>query len=202
MRKTGKSKPIKMFKIVPIAVEKKNEIIIDGTRIEYSPQGKVLGLTFSRTGIEHHVNEIVLKGKRKITELYRFRKLPEKIRIHLLKAFITPILQYPPIPIATTSKTKQEKLQKVLNRALRFAYNERYPHRRPLKALHEQANIEPINYSLYERAKTILAKTQDLGELQMNYLIENYEEEYNYPYFSKTKKMLDRGPPGKIYATH
>lgn len=196
--KTNKNK----FKIVPIAVKKKEDIIIDGIKIDYSLQGKVLGLTIGRTGIERHITDLIQKGRRRITELYRFRKLPEKIRIHLVKAFITPILQYPPIPLVTTSKTNQEKLQKVLNRAIRFAYDERYPYRRSLQTLYEQANIEPINYTLFERANTIFRKTLELEDPQMNYIRDNYEIENSHLYFSKTKKTLDRGPPEKRYATH
>lgn len=196
--KTNKNK----FKIIPIAVKKKDDIIIEGTKIDYSLQGKVLGLTIGRTGIERHVTEIIAKSKKRLSELYRFRKLPEKIRTHLIKAFILPLLQYPPIPLVTISKTKQGKLQKVLNQALRFAYDERYPYRRPLQTLHEHANIKPINYTLYERASAILEKTQELGDPHMDYIIDNYEIDKTHLYFGKTKKVLDRGPPELIYATH
>lgn len=45
------------FKIIPIAITKKHDIIINGDKINYSDQGKVLGLTLTRTGLGKHVNE-------------------------------------------------------------------------------------------------------------------------------------------------
>ena len=53
--KTNKSK----FKIIPVAVQKKNIIIIDGEIIEFSGNGNILGLTVSRNGISKHINNIV-----------------------------------------------------------------------------------------------------------------------------------------------
>ena len=52
--KTNKQK----FKIIPIAVKKKNNIIIDGKIIEYTSSGKILGTTVCRTGLSKHINEI------------------------------------------------------------------------------------------------------------------------------------------------
>lgn len=47
-------------------MKKKNDIIIEAERIEYSQHGKVLGLTLGRTGIEHHMNTTIVKtGKKK-----------------------------------------------------------------------------------------------------------------------------------------
>lgn len=196
--KTNKNK----FKIIPIAVKKKNAIIIEGNRIEYSTHGKVLGLTIGRTGIGNHINTTIAKCMNKITELYRFRNLPEKIKVHLVKAFISPLLQYPPIPLATASRHRQNKLQIIQNKALRFAFNENRRQSRTMKSLHEEANMEPINFSLYKRAENIFSKTQNLEDPQITYLMENYEEEKDHLYFRKTKTVLDRGPPEKIYATH
>lgn len=196
--KTNKNK----FKILPIAVKKKNNIEIGGTHIEYSQHGKVLGLTMGRTGIEHHINTTVIKGRNNLSELYRFRQLPEKMKVHLVKAFIIPILQYPPIPLATVSRYKQNKLQKIQNSALRFAYNVRWEQHRTMKSLHEQANLDPINYSLHQKAEKIFQKIQTIEDPQVTYILDNYEEDKNHLYYSKTKISLDRGPPGKIYATN
>ena len=103
--KTNKDK----FKIVPIAVIKKNNIVIDGELIDFTPQGKVLGLTFGRTGFESHINEIIHKGRQKLTILNRVRNLPTKIKPHIIKAYIIPIITYPHIPLVTVSKNKQKK---------------------------------------------------------------------------------------------
>lgn len=52
------------FKTLKIAVEKKNNIIIDGTKIKYSPNAIVLGLTIGNQGIAEHVEETTIKTKR------------------------------------------------------------------------------------------------------------------------------------------
>ena len=70
--KTNKDK----FKIIPIAVRKKENVIIDGTPIEYAEKGKILGLTISRTGIGNHIKEITKKGNITLNELHIFYKTP------------------------------------------------------------------------------------------------------------------------------
>ncbi len=189
------------FKIVPIGVKRRNQIIINGNIIEYSLHGKFLGLSIGRTGIKQHVNETINKAKNRLTELFRFRQLPTNIKIHLIKAFLIPILTYPSIPLVTTSQSTQNSLQKVHNKALRFALNERHSNG-TTKEQHEAAKIEPISFILYSRAANIFRKTINLEDPHMDYILENYEDNKNHLYYKNTRNVLNRGPPGKIYATH
>ena len=193
--KTNKNK----FKIIPIAVQKKNNIIIDGENIEYSGNGKVLGLTISRNGLNKHINDISTKAKAALYDLYRFRDLPENIKTHLIKAFILPILQYPIIPLYTTSKTSQSKLQGIQNKALRFAFNEKYPYTKNTKTLHELTQTEPINYILHKRAERIFGKMESENQRTFSQILQNYEDNLNHNWFPKTKLKLENGPPMKIY---
>lgn len=78
------------------------------------------------------------------------------------------------------------KLQVIQNKALRFAFNERYPFTKNSKTLHEQANLKPINYNLFTRATIIFRKIEMIDNLQFNYILEDYEPEKN-EYFKKTK---------------
>ena len=71
--------------------------------------------------------------------------MPTKVKIHLIKALILPLLDYPPIPIHTLSKTQLRKLQLTHNKALRFATNQRYPYTMNTREIHEYTNTEPIN---------------------------------------------------------
>ena len=197
--KTNKNK----FKIIPIAVKKKNDIYIDGEKIEYSQHGKVLGLTIGRTGITHHITTMKAKTSSKITLLKRFKHLPQNIKVHLIKAFITPLLHYPPIPLVNISNKQIKSLQAIQNRALRFALDtSRLEHViNNVKTLHRKANLEPINYTIYTRAETIFNKLQALNDPYMNYILENYEPEKNHYYFKKTNVTLQRGVPEKIYTS-
>lgn len=139
--KTNKNK----FQIIPIAVKKSNDIIIDGSKLDYSTHGKILGLTINRSGISKHLGNITRKIRTAVAELYRFRSLPTHIKLHLVKVFIIPLLYYSPIPLLIISKTNMVKLQVIQNKSLRFAFNERYPFARNRKTLHELANLEPVN---------------------------------------------------------
>ena len=197
--KTNKNK----FKIIPIAVKKKNDIYIDGEKIEYSQNGKILGLNIGRTGIGHHINTIKAKASNKLNTLRRFKQLPQNIKTHLIKAYISPLLHYPPIPLVSISKNQIKKLQVIQNRALRFALDtSRLDHVvNNVKTLHEKANLEPINTTIYTRAEAAYRKLLALEDPHMNFIVEHYEPERDHYYFRKTFTILQRGPPGKIYTS-
>ena len=136
------------FKIIPTALTKKHDIIINGTKIDYSENGNILVLTISRSGIIKHISETRNKGVHALTELRKFRNIPTGIKINLIKAYVLPILRYPIIPLVTSSKKSIKKLQTVQNQALRFAFNERFPYVKNTVTLHEESNIEPLNLHL------------------------------------------------------
>lgn len=50
------------FKIVPVTVRIKNDVIVDGNEIEYSDSGRTLETTIRRTGTSKHLNEIKHKA--------------------------------------------------------------------------------------------------------------------------------------------
>lgn len=165
----------------------------------YSDHGKVLGVRIGTTGYSKHIEETANKGKHALRELQRFYDLPTRIKLHLVKAFIQPILTYAPIPLVTASNTNLKKLQAVLNKSLRFAHNERYPYNHNTRTLHNISSLEPINYTLHVHADKIFNKLRERGEEMFTALLENYNEERNHAWFKKTKNILERGPPEKIY---
>lgn len=189
------------FKIIPIGVKKKNDIIVNGSNIPYSDYGKVLGVKIGTTGYNKHVQETANKGRQALRELWRFQTLPQNIKLHLVKAFIRPIITYAPIPLVTVSNTNFKKLQVIQNKGLRFAFNERHPYTRNTKTLHELSNTEPINYTIHNQANKVFQKVRDMEERHLSEILENYEEEKNHFWFKKVKNILDRGNPEKIYTT-
>ena len=88
--------------------------------------------------------------------------MPENIKIHLVKALILPILDYPPIPTHTMSNNQIKKLQKIQNKALRFATNQRYPYTMTTLQIHAHTNTTPLNIRLHNRAKETWARIEDL----------------------------------------
>ena len=135
--------------------------------------------------------------------LRRFKHLPQRIKVHLIKAFISPLLQYPAIPLVTISKRQIKNLQVVQNQALRFALDTtRLDHAiNNVKTLHEKACLEPINYSIHTRAESIFRKLHALNDPHMNYITDNYEPEKDHFYFRKTHPILLRGVPERIFTS-
>ena len=196
--KTNNSK----FKIIPIAVKKKDNIVINGNPINYTDNGKVLGLTISRTGIAIHINNIKNRANIAINELRIFKNLPTNIKTHLVKAYILPILRYPIIPLITASKENLKKLQTVQNTAIRFACNERFPYTKNTQTLHEDTDIEPLNSYLYKQVTKLYNKMSTPHFEYFSTILDNYEGHKDHNWFKKIKNILDRGEPVKKYTYH
>ena len=94
-----------------------------------------------------------MKGKMALKELRRFYNLPTNIKTHLIKAYILPIIQYPPIPLVTIKKNNHLKLQRIQNAALRFALNEKYPYTHITEEVHQIANTKCNNINIYNRSQ-------------------------------------------------
>ena len=172
---------------------------MEGEQIEFTEAGKVLGLSLSRTGIIRHIKEICNKSKAALVELYRFDNLPTKIKTHLIKAFILPILHYPPIPLLNTSKTTQLKLQRIQNKALRYAFNEKYPYTRNTEELHRLAGIQPINTTLFTRGEKTFNKIMDIEDTTWEEIKNNYEPNKDHSWFKKTRNIIHRGQPQETF---
>ncbi len=91
------------FTIIPMAVKKKEDIIVNNNIIPYKNSWRTLGLKITSTGLKQNVDEITTKGNIALQELQRFRNLWTKIKLHLVKAFMLPIILYPVIPLVTIS---------------------------------------------------------------------------------------------------
>ena len=123
--------------------------------------------------------------------------MPIDINIHLVKTLILPILDYPPIPTHTLSKTQISKLQKVQNRALRFATNERYPYTMNTVEIHTLTKTEPINIRLFKRAQKIWKRLDDLEHPAYISLKEKQENinRYNRCFPSSLTQMNNEPQP-------
>ncbi len=117
--KTNNSK----FTIIPMEIKKKEDTIINNNIIPYKNCGTTLGLKITSTGMNKHVDVFTTKGNIALQELQRFRNLSTKTKLHLVKAFMLPIILYPIILLVTISNKNIQKLQSLQNKALRFVYN-------------------------------------------------------------------------------
>ena len=141
------------FKIIPIARKKTFPIVIQHRNIEYSSQGKVLGLTLGSRGLQTHAKTRAAIASRSLSKLYRFRHLSQQNKIKLYKSIILPSLTYPAVPLNTLAKSNISKLQRVQNKATRWITNTSLIERKTSRSLHEQCNIQPINITLHNLAK-------------------------------------------------
>ena len=98
--------------------------------------------------------------KSQLLKLRRFYKLKPELMIRLYLTLIRPIMEYPIIPIALTSKTNIQKMQVVQNRALRLAVKGTDDNHQTIKAVHEKYLIEAFNVRLSTRLMKLWHKIE------------------------------------------
>ncbi len=123
------------FKILPLAQYKIRDITINGKIIGKSKEDTMLSLKLQNTGITGHISDKINRTSAALIKLYIFASLTPKIKT-LVKTLLLPILEYPPVPLVCASKTQQLKMQRVLNKSLRFIF--RHDNRQlTLEQMHE-----------------------------------------------------------------
>ena len=136
--------------------KKLHDIHIQGQTITHRKQCRVLSHTVTSTGlIVKHVNDKKLKANLALTSLNRFWHFTERLKLYLVKTKILPILDYSPIPTHAASRTKMLELQRLQNKALRYATGQRYPYTENKEAQHYRLNVQPISTRLREAAHKI-----------------------------------------------
>ena len=154
---------INKFTPIHIGARRPIPLNINEEEIEFKNTGKCLGLTLTTSGYYKHIEDRRNTANVALGKLYKLYNLPEKIKIHLVKTLILPIIDYPPIPIHTMSKKQISKLQKIQNKALRFATNQRYPYTMTTEQIHTHTKTIPLNIRLHYRAQAIWERLEDLN---------------------------------------
>ena len=182
---------INKFTPLHIGCTKTIPLSIDDKNIEFKKEGISLGLTISNTGYTSHINKRKIKANAALSKIYRLNKLPEKIKIHLVKSLILPIIQYPPIPLHALSNNQIGRLQKTQNKALRFATNQRYPYTMNTEEIHKHTNTKTLNTYLHEQAINIWASLEAMDNNTYLYLVNNKENinKYNRNFPSSLDKI-------------
>lgn len=192
--KTNKNK----FTVIPVAQYKTADLIVEDDLIEYKKEGRLLGLKITRRGITKHISEKISKGKAVLSNLMRYRGVTQKIKAYLIKAYLLPILEYPPVPIHTISHTQSLKLQRVLNKGLRFACNVQYPDFRTTKHLHDLNKLQPINIRIHKRATRIWENLETQNDIIYQELREQNHQRSHY-WFKSSLQIIDQGPPQPLH---
>lgn len=140
------------FQILHISKQRPLPITINNRNINYTNKAKMLGLTMKKTGIAAHTKEIKQKANVALKKLKRFTNLQPRTKLHLYKAFVLPVLEYPAIPLNTLTKSNWKSLQAVQNKALRWVDGATLPNTITAAELHEIYDIMPLNCRNFQAA--------------------------------------------------
>ena len=188
------------FNILPIAIKKTSPVTLNNQVIEYGANANILGLHITRQGFSKHINKIKQKASIALSTLTRFRQLKTNIKLHLVKACILPILTYPAYPLNSISKAALLSLQRIQNKSLRYAFNEKYPYTKTCKQLHEIAKVQPINTTLYDRGNKIKHKLiHKLKDPIYTNLIANDDNNEDHTWFKRPIVTLNKDRPAPLY---
>ena len=167
-----------------------NDIQIDNTPVQTTNTVKILGykFNFAKTSTTHIAN-ITQKAKMNIQKLYRFKTAPVKIKKHLYKALIRPILEYPVIQINNTGITNKHKIQKIQNKATRYINNTKLSDRIRSETIHDTLNLEAMNVCINKM------KTKQLYKIHDRYYNNNTYHYYGTDYEINEDPRLEQPKP-------
>ncbi len=148
-----------------------NNIVPHPNPIPISNNNKVLGLTIDKhLKFNIHINQKAALAAVALSNLERFRDSNTKTKLHLFKAFILPLLTYCPLALSLSAPTNLSKLQRVQNRAIRFALGTKWFDFRSSLSTHEESNIPPLNITRYNRLEKQLTSFSDRHTNTYNFI--------------------------------
>ena len=188
------------FKVLSISAKKPHDIRINNRVIPFANKITVLGLQISPTGINPHVTERIRKASNELKRLKRFKNLSPKTKIHLFKACIRSIVEYPITPICGLSKSNKIKLQRLQNQALKFIMSNDEENM-TLQQAHEKYNIDPVNVRLHKRGLKTWTKfvrnEQELAEKSIQLNEDNTTRDHYW--WGRIGRIQDQDEPDGIY---
>ena len=151
---------INKFSLLSISKLRPEPVVVNNNQIPFKNEIKMLGLTLKRTGATSHVTNRINLAKIQSGKIKRFIKLEPKIKLHLYKALIRPLMEYPVIPNGIQLPTHIKKMQIVQNRNLKFvaAYSDQSNN--TAEELHLHYNIEPMNVRMYDAVEKLWTKIE------------------------------------------
>ena len=194
--KTNRSK----FQIIPISRKNTADIYLNDNEIlQYTNEGKILGLTFNRGGIHPQIKIRTAVALNNLSKLHRFKSLNIKNKLKLYNALIRSTLIYPPVILNTIAKSPMLKLQRVQNKALKYSTNTRWDEFRTIDSLHQQTNTLPINIIIHQQAKSTWQNIRINLPNIYETLQENNPPEIVNSRFPSSRRAAERPQPLPIY---
>lgn len=160
------------FQILHVSKQRPLPVTIDNRAINFTNRAKLLGLTLKKTGFSTHVKEKKGQALNALKKLRRFSKLREQTKLHLYKALVLPIMEYPVVPLNALCRSSWINLQTVQNRALRWIKGEQPPYTTTAIDLHERYSMIPLNQRNFHQAYRHWEKVRTFFQNEIESLLE------------------------------
>ena len=102
-------------KVLPTRSQKPSPLYVEGQRVEYAREGKLLGLRMTTHGFSRQVTHNRNRAGATLGKLRRFTAFRSRIKLHLYKTLVRPLLEYPAVPLHVAKPTPHQKLKAVQN---------------------------------------------------------------------------------------
>lgn len=189
------------FQVLHISKRNPLPLIINQTALQYVRETKMLGFKLKSNGLSAHVKQQRLKASIALRKLRRFKNLSPKLKLHLYKALVLPLIDYPPIPSNTIKPTNWQLLQAIQNKALRWINSDVPPYNTTVEQLHDIYNLDPVNIRNFRLASNAWEKMrQEFPEETTLYEETTFERSHSW--WPLAYIPADAEEPRPIYKQH
>ena len=111
---------INKFSLISISKKSPEPFIVNNRQIPFKDEVKMLVLTLKRTGATSHTTHRIKLANVQSKRIKRFIKLDPKVKLHLYKALIRPLMEYPIIANGIQAKAHLKKCKESKNKNLKL----------------------------------------------------------------------------------
>ena len=196
--------------IMPIGNMYPPYVCVDDHEYKMPPDrvGKLLGHHFTwNSMVGKQASTQAARANAVVNSLWRFKRAPTKMKVHVVKTMVLPYLTYPCVPLHTANDSVMGELQAAQNNALRYAFDVAWFDFVSSEKLHNRFKhkFQPLNQVLHWRAKKTWENIScgQAGELsQYNVLVDDLAPEPDEPYhpnFPSSLEMANGPEPPPLY---
>ncbi len=139
---------------------------------------------------------VINKSKDILSNLRRFSNLTPELKATLIKTLLIPVIEYPPVPLCSISKTQKLKIQRIINQGLKFT-NRNEAETITTEEQHKKYNITPFNISIHKKACKIWETVRFSEGNYYNELVRPRDKIHKW--FPKTTAIIEAQIPEPVY---
>ena len=180
-------------------------ISFGGSMIFPSDEATNLGIKFDKNmSYDSHINSITANGYFYMTNFYRIAdKLTFDLKVQLVMTYIIPLIDYCNVIFVSATQFNRNKLQKLLNSAVRFIFNLHGKKRRlSLTPYLKKLHILPVDYRIQYKLCLLVYKC--IYGLAPQYLSDLLSAKISYSKLRSSSDLLklQTETPRLIYGEH